>query len=276
MLKEDIINAQKILELSKSNYKTEVFHDTSAIYKQSNEKISAYHKYLTGKDDVLSVIASADQIVNCILEGSKNIDAFDISCFPKYFLFLKLAAIKSLDKDQYIDFFLGDISTDEKYDDMYFDLMRENLEEESREFWDGLFNFYDWNEIYTSALFSNDPIANSYTIHENKYLKDDEFKKLKTLIDKVNIKTYNSDLKDLSQLVMKKYDLVYLSNICNYMNLLEYKKIMESLPLKENGEILTYFYKKQDHVLKYFDDENYTFDQFEKASSGVLVYKKIK
>ena len=156
------------------------------------------------------------------------------------------------------------------------DLMRENLEEESREFWDGLFNFYDWNEIYTSALFSNDPIANSYTIHENKYLKDNEFKKLKTLIDKVNIKIYNSDLKDLSQLVMKKYDLVYLSNICNYMNLLEYKKIMESLPLKENGEILTYFYKKQDHVLKYFDDENYTFDQFEKASSGVLVYKKIK
>ena len=137
-----------------------------------------------------------------------------------------------------------------------------------------MFHFYDWCEIYNSALFSNDPIANSYTIKENKYLEKQEFKKLKDLIDKVNIKTYQCNFLELPEKLHKKYDLVYLSNIIYYVNLLEYKNVLEKIALKENGEILTYFYKKESHVLEYFKEKNYDFDQFKKTSAGVLVYKK--
>ena len=48
-----------------------------------------------------------------------NIDAFDISVFPKYFANLKIAAIKAIDEKEYIEFFFKSISTDDKYDDYY-------------------------------------------------------------------------------------------------------------------------------------------------------------
>ncbi len=275
MLKDDIIIAQKIMERSCSNYKKNLHHTTSAIYKQSNERMREYLKYFKDKKDILSVIASSDQILNMILEGAENIDAFDISSFPQYFMFLKLAAVKSLTREEYIEFFFDRITTDEKYDDMY-DLISKNLSKDTKEFWDSLFHFYDWCEIYESALFSNDPISNSYTIGENKYLEETEFNKLKDLVDKVNINTCQSDFLDLSGKLTNKYDLVYLSNIIYYVNLLEYKKTLEKIDLKENGEILSYFYKKEDHVLEYFKENNYSFNQFEETTSGILVYKKSK
>lgn len=276
MLQEDIKTAQKILGLSYSNYKRSVHHNTSAIYKQSNERMRDYLKYFKNKQDMLTVIASSDQIINAILEGAKNIDAFDISSFPQYFMFLKFAALKSLTREEYIDFFLSEITTDEKYDDIYFDLIRKNLPKESKEFWDSLFHFYDWCDIYESALFSSDPISNSYTIKENKYLEKDEYNKLKELIDKINIKTHQCNFLELPEKLNKKYDLVYLSNIIYYVNILEYKKTLEKIDLKDNGEILTYFYKKENHVLNYFKEKNYRFDQFKETSSGILVYKKLK
>lgn len=77
-----------------SNGKT--FHNTSVIYRTSNERICDYIEYLKNKKKMLSVIASGDQILNSILVNSFNIDAFDISAFPKYFLKLKMAAIRAL------------------------------------------------------------------------------------------------------------------------------------------------------------------------------------
>ena len=89
MVKEDSILAQKIVGLSYFNNKDTLFHNESAIYIKSNEKIKEYSKYLDNKKDVLSVISSSDQIINMILGGSINIDAFDISIFPKYYMYLK-------------------------------------------------------------------------------------------------------------------------------------------------------------------------------------------
>ena len=76
-------------------------------------------------------------------------------------MYLKLAALEALSRDEYSDFFYGYIDTSEKYDDMYFDLIRSNLETENKEFWDSLFNFYDWYEIYNSPLFSSEIVVQS-------------------------------------------------------------------------------------------------------------------
>ncbi len=69
MVKEDSILAQKIVGLSYFNNKDTLFHNESAIYIKSNEKIKEYSKYLDNKKDVLSVISSSDQIINMILGG---------------------------------------------------------------------------------------------------------------------------------------------------------------------------------------------------------------
>ena len=77
------------------NYK-EAYSKTSSIYKFSNENISAYFNHLQNKENVLSVIGSGNQILNTILGGTRNIDCFDISIFPEYYLQLQIASIISL------------------------------------------------------------------------------------------------------------------------------------------------------------------------------------
>lgn len=270
----DITLAQKIVGRSYSNISnTSTFHECSAIYRSSNEKLSNIDKYLNGKKNMLTVISSGDQIINSILQGSLNIDAFDISSFPKYFLFLKLAAIKKISKEEYIDFFFESPTTSEKYDDMY-DLIREELSKENKEFWDSLFDYFDWYDIYNSTLFSCEFLSKKEIINENNYLEETNYNKLKQQINNVNINIYIGDILKLNDLFDKQYDIVYLSNIINYVDKIEYKNLLDKFNLNEKGIILTYFYEITENIRNFFLENNYTFDNFEDEKSGVMIYKK--
>ena len=105
---DDLTIAQNILEHSYFNFGNNHYNDYSSVYKVSNEKISAksYQETLSNKKKILSVIGSGDQILNSILLGTNDIDGYDISRFSKYFLQLKIAAILSLSKEEFMNFFL--------------------------------------------------------------------------------------------------------------------------------------------------------------------------
>ncbi len=138
--------AQKIVRGNYSNIsKSSAFHTESFIYKETNEELNKIDDLLLNKDKVLSVIGSGDQILNTLLTNPTRVDAFDISSFPKYFLKLKIAAIKSLTREEYIKFFFATTETtlDEYYDDLFFDKISKELDEETREFWDYLFQYND-------------------------------------------------------------------------------------------------------------------------------------
>ena len=273
-MQDDITLAQKIVGRSYSNISsTSTFHDHSVIYKSSNEKLSNINKYFKNKNNILTVISSSDQIINSILEGIVNIDAFDISTFPKYFLFLKLAAIKKLSKEEYIDFFFETPTTKEIYDDLY-DVIRQDLSKENKEFWDSLFDYFDWYDIYNSTLFSSEFMNKKTIIEENVYLKEENYNKLKSMIDSVNINTYTGNILNLNNLYSKEYDIIYLSNIINYVDKIEYKKLLDKFNLSEKGIVLTYFYEITENIRNFFNENNYTFDNFENSKSGVMVYKR--
>ena len=273
-MQDDITLAQKIVGSSYSNISSiSMFHESSAIYKSSNERLSNISKYLKNNKKILTVISSGDQIINSILEGIVNIDAFDISTFPKYFLFLKLAAIKRLSKEEYINFFFESPTTEEIYDDLY-DLIRQELNKENKEFWDSLFNYFDWYDIYNSTLFSSEFMSKKTIIEENIYLKEENYNKLKSMIDSVNINTYTGNILNLNNLHSKEYDIIYLSNIINYVDKIEYKKLLDKFNLSEKGIVLTYFYEITENIRNFFNENNYTFDNFENSKSGVMVYKR--
>ena len=275
MVGEDVVIAQQVVSGVKYNFGSEeMFHNTSAIYKISNERIQDYHRFLTNKKRMLSVIASGDQILCGILEGTKEIDAFDISRFPKYFLFLKIAAIQALSREEYIDFFYGVCNRDEIYEEMY-DSIRIYLEDDPLEFWDGLLNFFEWKEVYNSTLFSSEPYIERTAINQNKYLQnDDEYNKLRQVISSVTIRTYEGDILDLASSFNVPYDIVYLSNIVYYVNKEKYKKTLEELPLNEQGMALTYMYKIQQQAIDFFQSDKVTFEKFEKSDAGVMIYHK--
>ena len=86
-INEEIRIAQKIISKNEYNNKSN-FHRNSFIYKFTNENVNIFYNYINNKEKVLEVISSGDQILNSILGNTYNIDAFDISIFPKHLLFL--------------------------------------------------------------------------------------------------------------------------------------------------------------------------------------------
>lgn len=273
-MQDDITLAQKIVGRSYSNISsTSTFHKSSVIYKSSNERLSNINKYLKNRKNILTVISSGDQIINSILEGITNIDAFDISHFPKYFLFLKLAAIKKLNREEYIDFFFESPTTSEIYDDLY-DLIREDLSKENKYFWDSLFNYFDWYDIYNSTLFSSEFMSKKIILEENNYLDENNYNKLKQIIDSVNFRLYTGNILELNNLYNREYDIIYLSNIINYVNKKDYKELLNKFDLREKGIILTYFYEINENIRNFFLENNYSFDNFQSTKSGVMVYKR--
>ncbi len=274
-LHDDIVAAQRIVSRADFNFgDKELFHTTSAVYKISNERTQDYYSYLIGREKVLSVIGSGDQILNLILEGTKEIDAFDISSFPKYFLYLKMAAVKALSKEEYIEFFYEVNNRSEVYDDMY-DRISFYLDDEISSFWDSLFNFFDWQDIYNSTLFSSEPYIAANAINQNKFLQcDAAYEELRRALDDVVINVYEGDIFDLSCRIDGTYDLVYLSNIVYYNKPDEYKEMLDEFKLTDNGITLTYLYRINKNVRDCFDKSNMEVRQFDNSESGVMISHK--
>ena len=159
-----ITDALKIIDNSTSNIKNAYFHEESFIYMKTNERIQDYINYLLNKRHILSVIGSGDQILNTAITTPQVIDCFDISVYPEYFINLKLAAIKTLSKEEYLDMFFESALTtkDEYYDDLYFDKIRSELPKKYQEFWNSLLNHTDWYEITNSSLFSSEVVIREY------------------------------------------------------------------------------------------------------------------
>lgn len=185
MVKTDIEKAQKIVSINNSSnlVSNTPYHENSFIYRTTNEQIDKYQSYLKNRENILSIIASGNQILDTIYEENKNITGFDISTFPKYYLELQIAALNTLGLGDYINFIYGDID-DEKFDDIY-DTIHPMLEKDAKEFWDSLLNFFDFSEITASTLFSNEIVYPKNIIERNIYLQSEE--KYQRLKDKSKI-----------------------------------------------------------------------------------------
>jgi len=276
MVKDDVIKAQRIVGNSETNLVSNVpFHENSFIYRTTNEKIDSYQHFLRNRENVLSVISSGNQILNTIYEGGKNITGFDISTFPKYYLELQIAALNTFGLDDYIKFIYEDID-DEKFDDMY-DVLHPILEKDSKIFWDGLLNSFDISEIINSTLFSNETFNLRNVITRNAYLHSEEdYQKLRENMQQANLKYITGDIFSLGKQLDDNYDFINLSSIIYYKKISEYQNLLESLPLTDNGEALTYLYNVKMLIAEREHLSNCSFYSFNDNKSGVMIYKKSK
>lgn len=262
--------AQSIVRGNYSNLNGKnTFHSESFIYKKTNEKLNEFIDLLLNKDKVLSVIGSGDQILNTLLTKPSKIDAFDISVFPKFFLKLKITSIKSLSRDEYIKFFFSTTETflDEYYDDLYFDKIRKELDDESEDFWTYLFQYNDWYDIYNSTLFSSESVFEEQAIIQNKYLDNNEYYKLRDILQNVQINYIESNLLDLK--INDTYDLIYLSNILEYVKKSAYFDKIDELSVKNKGIIISYIFGEIDKAIKMFNGD-FDYREFD-GGSGVII-----
>ena len=126
-----------------------------------------------------------------------------------------------------------------------------NVGEEEKKFWHYLFDFNEWYDIYNSMLFSSEPVIKSYALTQNKYLGEEEYYKLREILKSTKIRYITSDVLELE--IDEEYDLIYLSNIVQYVDKDAYKSKVEDFASKIKGIIVTYLFSKPDAALEFFE-----------------------
>ena len=254
----DEVIANLIVRGEKINFGNATFDETSSIYRFTNENISSYFHHLKDKKNVLSVLGSGCQIANSLLAGSRNIDCFDISIFPEYFTYLKLASILALSKEDFLKFYFSD-DREELFSDELYDKISYYLNGKYKSFWDYLYMFDEGYDIYNSLLFKSDLILEKMAISYNPYLQDENYQRLRNILiyDSFNI---NCRVYDITKTkIAKSYDLINLSNILSYY----YKSddidgyvdfLKRNFRLNKNGEIINYFYRMDGEIEEKFQD----------------------
>lgn len=101
---------------------------------------------------------------------------------------------------------------------------------------------------------------------------------MKIIINQENIENtelnfYEGDIFTLVSSLNSKYDLVYLSNIIDYVNKKDYKNLLSKFNLNDNGVVLSYIFS---HIKKYNDFlDMCEVKEDSKEDRGVLIYKQL-
>lgn len=199
------------------------------VYYQINEDIS---DVLLGEDftdkDVLSVLASADQYFMFKALDAKKVDSFDFNRLTMYYYFLRKWAIK-YNNDVYPDIF---------YDDSYVENLLEKVEVSSdleKKALDFFKRHVSNGSDFSKFFYDVDAQPYGNTLFQN-------VRQLKKIVDS-DFTFYNMDLfRNNRDLITKKYDYLYISNILDWARedsskITIAKDNLLSL-LKDNGKVI--------------------------------------
>ncbi len=249
-MKEDFFKAMELIN-NKNNHPN-IFTEYDRVYPYTTENINGYLEDVSDKC-ILSVVGSGDHYLDLITMGAKEVDCFDINKFALYYLRLKKAAVKSLTKREFFEFLTNDSNK-------YFNEVKKYLDVSSYLFW----------SYYIDRITPNSGIQDSYLfyprnggkdyINRNIYLTNDGYNLLQTNIINKHEDYYWGDIYAIANHLDKKYDSIYLSNICDYQdNLKNYRDLIIKLRdnnLNDNGEIYyAYYYDKKDLEKHYYYNE---------------------
>lgn len=210
------------------------FKEFCEMYAFTTENVRGYLSKLKVKGKkVLTVTASGDHLINLALLGASEIHNFDINRNAYYMSELKIAALKTLSYEEFLQFFtdsndrevgyVGLLPVQRKVDknEFVFDYktylrIREQLGEDVALYWDMLFEEYhfDGKELMqSSVVYGGDRTA---AIYNNPYLQsEDNYNQARENIDKVDRKYMTMDVLELHKLT-DTYDIILLSNIYDY------------------------------------------------------------
>ena len=199
------------------------------VYYQINEDIS---DVLLGEDftdkDVLSVLASADQYFMFKALDAKKVDSFDFNRLTMYYYFLRKWSIK-YNNDVYPDIF---------YDDSYVENLLEKVEVSSdleKKALDFFKRHVSNGSDFSKLFYDVDAQPSGNTLFQN-------VRQLKKIVDS-DFTFYNMDLfRNNRDLITKKYDYLYISNILDWARedsskITIAKDNLLSL-LKDNGKVI--------------------------------------
>lgn len=228
---ENIVNqSMKQVRSSFKSLMHPVFNEYSSIYTFTTENLGGYIKKLNLKNKkVLTVTASLDHMLNLVLNGVKEIDNFDINKNTYYFAGLKMAAMKVLSYDEFLNFFSG--CEDRRAEALVHRRLNENpyvldynvykkikpyLKEDCAYYWDLMYKEFNYNgkDMEENFCLSGDKRS---SIYNNEYLNNEEnYNKTRANLESVAANFYATDILQLHNLT-SKYDCILCSNIYDYL-----------------------------------------------------------
>ncbi len=225
---KDILVASSIIEGKRINRK----EPYRKIYSMQTENSKELFKVLSSHwENSLFIGGSADQFLNSILYGSRNITVIDSNPLAIHYILLKLAAIQVLENEDFLSFASWYPSNDINLLHLL-NALKPLLEKDYPyfernpvQFWSSLFENYSKQEI-AEHLFYNQ--ATEYERHyrkeemlaRNSYLQKRFYHYLKKVILKTNIQVINRDIQEIDTISnLPSFDKVYLSNILLEMEL---------------------------------------------------------
>ena len=216
------------------------------IYSFTTENIAGYMDELdlTNKK-IITVTGSSDHIINAILKGCLNITTFDINPYAKYYMDLKISALKELSYQEFLDFLLYDSEKSFSFEI----ISKLNMEDESKMFWlkELAKNDNDGLKVKHSNLFNLEYFDVQNKIACNLYLNQDNYDIIKKKLEFVKINFIESNLKNLE--INDHYDYMFLSNISDYIStiyednyLINYKNLIFKLLRNVKSIYFAYVY----------------------------------
>ncbi len=216
-------------------------HHYETIYPFTTENISSYIDYFDLKGrSLLTVGSSGDQAINAALRGASDITLLDINPYTRYYFYLKIASIISLNKEEFHKYLGRWICFDKLFQKGLYKKVRKTLSEldlESYEFWEALYRKFKPREI-RYGLFQSEEDVPSVIELENPYLNGESYKRVKEIASSINITFINQDL--LYPELSREYDNIWLSNVYQHLKEEERRTMfINMLPyLEDNGSML--------------------------------------
>ena len=169
---------------------------------------------ITNTNRALSIMASGDHPLNLACIGFKKIDTIDSNAFCEdYFYGIKKPAIGKYSYKEFIEFFKELTSEDYKSNN----IIKDVLDNQYRDEWLMILNHANEQKTPIGRLFRRGP-SNFHV--PNLYLENEEnYEKTKENLKRTTITFKNLNVKDLTKL-KGKYDLIHLSNVLEYRNLI--------------------------------------------------------
>lgn len=253
---------EKQQKLNIKNVDVNNFSNLSQIYSFTTENIAGYFEQINLIDkDILTVSASGDHIINSFYKGAKNVIGFDINYLALIYTELKLIAVQNLEYKEFLEFFMinkeNDIEKNRKVLDyrIYKNKIRKSLSSNTAKYWDYIYKDFNNNgyELRNSYIFNNKYDNNTLKLNSNLYLKSEfDYNMARKQMKDKEVTLIHSSYKELGLHIIKKYDIVMMSNISDYIkgiyntesNYVEkyIKDIMNNFKSENNKIVCAYLY----------------------------------
>ncbi len=244
LVNEDISESINLIKTTDDDFLGSVKYESPFLFStESQEAVSTVLDY--NNKDVLTVAASGDQYLGAMYYGAKKVDLFDINRFSYYIAYLKIAAVRSLSYQEFMKFFVP--YSNNKLNKKFFDLrtlkkLLPLLPSDVGLFWDKV--MYEVRKRGYGNFLVLDFCTNHLEVIKRGmpfYSNEEEYCRLQSILRKNgNPKFSEVDLLKLSDVIVDKYDVVYLSNIIEVLvmeEIMSYPWMMQSYGLEDRVEI---------------------------------------